>query len=136
MTVLRANSLAAVTIFVCSTRLKPSSMARLLTTWRALTTSSPLRTGKVSTSRAIAGPAAIDRRAQQLEARVDVQRRANAGQLQPELHQRDGDGRAHADDDRLRIEDARHRGDVAEHPAHERVDHFQRRDVDEHGPGP
>src|SRR6185312_12194279 len=37
-----------------------------------------------------------------------------------------------ADDDGLRIEHARHRCDVADHAADERVDDFEARDVDEH----
>src|SRR6185503_10051065 len=98
MTVLRASSLAAVTILVCSTRLKPRSMARLRTICRALTTSSPLRTGNVSASLAIGGLARpLHGLAQEGQSRVDVQRRANPGQRQAELDQRDGDRRPHAD---------------------------------------
>ena len=50
----------------------------------------------------------------------------------PELDQRDRDGGPHADDDGLGVEDARHRGDVAEHAADERIDHLERRNVDQH----
>src|SRR4029450_1362504 len=107
MTVLRASSLAAVTILVCSTRLKPTSIARLRTTCRALTTSSPLRTGNVSSSLAIDGFVRTrEHFAHQSQARIDVHCRANAGQRQAELDQRDRDCRAHADDHGLRIEDA------------------------------
>ena len=63
---------------------------------------------------------------------LDVQRGAHAFERQPELDQRDGDGGLHADDDRLRVEHARHRGDVADHAADEGVDHVERRDVDQH----
>ena len=41
----------------------------------------------------------------------------------------------HADDHGLGVEDARHAGDVAEHPADERVDHLERGDVDQHALG-
>ena len=64
--------------------------------------------------------------------RSTFERRAHAGQRQAELDQRDRDGRPHADDDRLGVEHPRHRGDVAEHPADERVDHLERGDVDQH----
>src|SRR6185503_2217141 len=116
MTVLLASSLAAVTILVCSTRLKPTSIARLRTACRALTTSSPLRTGNVSRSLAIGR---LIRSRQQLahqnQARIEVQCSADARQRQAELDQRDRDRRTHADDHGLRIEDAGHRGYVAEH---------------------
>src|SRR5205085_6426917 len=36
------------------------------------------------------------------------------------------------DDDRLRVEHARHRGGVRKHPADERIDDVERRDVDQH----
>src|SRR2546422_615043 len=48
--VFRASSLAAVTILVCSTRLKPISTARMRTTWRTTTMSFEERTGSVSSS--------------------------------------------------------------------------------------
>src|SRR6185369_12273181 len=99
MTVLRASSLAAVTILVCSTRLKPTSIARLRTTCRALTTSSPLRTWNVSRSLAIGRLVwSCQHFARQGETCIDVQRSADARQRQAELDQRDRDRRAHADD--------------------------------------
>ncbi len=49
---------------------------------------------------------------------------------QAQLHQRDRDRRAHADDDGDRVEHARHGGDVVQHAADEGVDDFQRGYVD------
>jgi hypothetical protein len=80
--------------------------------------------------------AARERRAKKLHPLVDVQARPNARQGQAQLHQRDGDGGPHADHDRLGVEDARHRGDVADHAADERIHDLERGDVDEHAPRP
>ena len=63
---------------------------------------------------------------------LDVERGAHARQRQPELDQRDGDRRPHADDHGLGVEHPRHGRDVAEHAADERVDDLERRDVDQH----
>src|SRR4051812_27655465 len=132
VSVLRASSLAAVTIFVWSTRLKPSSTARCLTAWRAPTTSSADLTGRSSLRRTgNVAPPAVDAAAQQIHAALDVERRPYPVQRQPELHERDRDGRLHTDDHRLGVEDARHRSDVAEHAADEGIDHLERGDVDE-----
>ena len=68
---------------------------------------------------------------EQLHAALDVERGAHARQRQPQLDQRDRDGRAHADHDRLGVEHARHRRDVADHAADERVDDLERGDVDQ-----
>src|SRR5262245_60349515 len=131
--VFRASSLAAVTIFVWSTRLKPTATAHSRTTCRTATMSSDERIARVSSRRtAIPAPAVLERLADQRDPLLDVQRRAHAGQCQTELDERDRDRRTHADDGRLRVEDARHRGDVAEHPADEGIDDLERRDVDEH----
>src|SRR5262249_21399079 len=95
------------------------------------------RTGSVS-STGIAVTIAVapaERRTEELHALVDVETGANARQRQTELDERDGDGRAHADDDRLGVEHPRHRGDVADHAPDERVDDLERRDVDQHAAG-
>src|SRR3990170_4707842 len=94
---------------VCSTRLKPRSMARLRTAWRTLTTSSPERTGNVAGSidmTAFVTPAQDV--GQQGEASVDVHCGADTRQRQAELDQGDGDRGLHAHDHGLGIEDARH----------------------------
>src|SRR5690606_24688276 len=72
---------------------------------------------------------------QQLHALLDVERSADALQRQPQLDQRDGDGRLHADDDGLGIHDARKAGNRTDHPSDERIDHIQCRDIDEYGTG-
>ena len=75
--------------------------------------------------------ALIDCRLQQGQSLIHVQCRPHAGQRHSQLDERDCDGRPHPDHDRPRIEDARHRGDVREHAADERVDDLERRDVDQ-----
>ena len=72
---------------------------------------------------------------QQLHAALDVQRGCDARQRQAQFHQRDRHGRLHADQHGSRIENARHAGNVGDHAADEGVDHFQRRNVDEHAFG-
>ena len=52
-------------------------------------------------------------------------RRADAVQRQTQFDQGDGDGRPHADDDRLGVEHVGHACDIADHPADERIDHVQ-----------
>src|SRR6185436_10944239 len=140
--VLRASSLAAVTILVWSTRLNPISTAHARTIWRTRTTSSGFCRGSFSV-RTMAIRWFVfrghrrrrDRRLQHVHGPLDVQRGADAAQRHTQLHERDGDGRTHADDDRLGIEHAGHPGDVAQHAADERVHDLERRDVDEHPPG-
>src|SRR5262245_42738784 len=122
MTVLRASSLAAVTIFVWSTRLKPAATAHSRTAWRTATTSSVARIGRRSVrTPAIAMP--IDRGAQELHAALDVQRGLYTRQGEPQLDQRDRDRRAHAHDDRRGVEHPGHRGNVRQHAADEGIDH-------------
>src|SRR6185312_15352480 len=128
MTVLRASSLAAVTILVWSTRLKPSSTAQLRTACRTLTMSSEVWTGSFSVrASAIQSLArrrgAVDPRdLQHLHGAFDVQRGPHAAERHAQLDQGDGDGRSHAHHHRLGVEHPRHRGDVAEHAADEGVD--------------
>ena len=63
---------------------------------------------------------------------LDVERGAHAGERKAELDQGDGDGGLHADYHRVGVEHPRHRRDVAEHAADERIDDLERRDVDQH----
>src|SRR5262249_27929057 len=100
---LRASSLAAVTILVCSMRLKPSSTAHVLTTCRTTTMSCEERTGSVS-STGIAVTVAVatgERRTEQRHAFVHVETGTHAGKRQTELDERDGHGGTHADHHRL-----------------------------------
>src|SRR5689334_21029327 len=125
-TVFRASSLAAVTILVWSTRLNPTEMAHSRTTRRTATTSSGDRTAWASSLRtAIPGPRPVDRSADELHALLHVQRGAHSGKRETQLDERDRDRRPHADHDGPRVEDARHRSDVPEHPADERVDDLE-----------
>src|SRR5262245_59089190 len=122
--VLRASSLAAVTILVWSTRLKPISTARCRTAWRTMTTCSEVVSGSVSadTKTIVVTLRGVERRGQQFHAAFHVERRADARQRESELDQRDRDRGAHADHDRLRVEHPRHRRDIAQHPADEGID--------------
>src|SRR5437764_8462860 len=67
--------------------------------------------------------------AQELDAFVHVQDSVHAAKLKAQLDERDGDRRLHADDDRSRVHDARHRRDVREHAPDEGVNHLKQRDV-------
>src|SRR4029453_5576371 len=118
-------------------RLDSSSTERCGTAWRTATTSSGVWMARVSLSSTAIDLSLLfgDTPAQQVHAALDIQRSAYAGHGQSQLDEGNRDGRAHADDDRLGIEHPRHRGNVAEHPADERVDDLERRDVDQHALG-
>src|SRR6185503_6863194 len=97
MTVLRASSLEAVTIFVCSTRLNPNSTAHCRTTCRTRTTSSSCRTGSSSVlTRATAAFLVLHDPLQELHPALDGEGGAHALPGQPQLHQRDRHRRPHA----------------------------------------
>src|SRR5690348_3881891 len=98
-------------------RLKPISIARLRTCWRTRTTSSAVRTAADSL-RSTSKPVlrAVDQATNEGEPLVDIERGVDPGQSQAELHQRDRHRRLHADDHGDGVEDARHGGDVVEHP--------------------
>src|SRR5258705_6339887 len=135
--VLRASSLAAVTILVWSTRLKARPTAHWRVTCRTRTTSSSECTSSVcSRTVGIQPPARAEPAADQSHALLRVQRGANSVQVYPELDQGDGDRGPHAHHHGLRVQDARHAGDVGERAADEGVDDLQCRDVDEHPSGP
>src|SRR5262245_21295957 len=106
-TVFRASSLAAVIILVWSTRLKPSSVDHLRTAWRTTTTSSEERMSRRSlfdTTIGVLRRAPAHRGPQELHAFFHVERGAHPRERQPQLDQRDGDGRLHADHDRLGVQ--------------------------------
>src|SRR5207253_7264258 len=67
----------------------------------------------------------IELRAQELEPLVNVQHCLDAFQFKPKLYERDGDRRLHSYYDGSSVHDARHRRNVREHAANERVNHFQ-----------
>src|SRR5205085_1703275 len=67
--------------------------------------------------------------AQELYPFVHVQDGVHAAKLKPKLYERDGDRGPHADDDRSRVHDARHRRDVRENAPDEGVNHLKERDV-------
>src|SRR5690606_11653472 len=95
--------------------------------------SSPDLIGRTSAALSATGPP--DRRdsfADQRHASLDIERRLHTGQRQAELDERDRHGRTHADDDRLRVENARDRGDVVEHATDEAVYDLERGNVYQH----
>src|SRR5690348_5252208 len=49
----------------------------------------------------------------------------HAGQGHSELYERNGDRRLHADYDSLGTQDARHGGDIGQHPPNERIHNLQ-----------
>src|ERR1700744_6095000 len=124
MMVLRPSSLAAVTILVWSTRLRPWAAARSRTIWRMRTTSSDVRKGRVwlMSGRRYgcrrvgrhggSRPAALA--LQQGHAFFDVQRGHHALEAQAELDQGDGDRRPHADHHGAGVQRAGHGRDVAD----------------------
>src|SRR4051794_14798426 len=127
----RASSLAAVTSLVWSTIEKPSATEASRTAWRTRTTSSAARISSASAETSDTGSRASLRAcSEELHALLDVERGADVRKLETELDERDRDRRPHPDDDGLGVEHARHRGRVGEHPADERVDDLERRDVD------
>ena len=75
------------------------------------------------------------RSVQQREALLRVQRGAHAAQRQAQLGERDRHRRAHADQDRLGVEQPRDRPDHGQHPADEGVHDLHRGDVDDHPVG-
>src|SRR6185503_13211126 len=136
MTVLRASSLAAVTILVWSTRPNPRLTAHSRASWRTRPPSSSPRTDTCSSlTTAMAGLALLAGGLQELHAPLHVEGRAHAGQGEPELDEGDGDGRAHARDHGVRVQDAGHGRDVAEHAPDEGVHEVEGGDVDEHALG-
>src|SRR5215471_4736783 len=135
--VLRASSLAAVTILVWSTRLRPCATANSRATCRTRTTSSDDLIVIVSSfTTAIAVLLLCAGALKQAHALLNVERGAHSRQREAQLDQRDGHRRAHPDDYRFRVQHARHRRDIAEHPADERVHYFERRNVDQYAPRP
>src|SRR5262245_5821418 len=133
--VLRASSLAAVTILVWSTRLRPCATAHSRATCRTRTTSSDDLIDIVSSfATAIDVLLLCVGALKQAHALLNVERGAHARQREPQLDERNGHSGAHSDDYRFRVQHARHRRDVAEHPADERVHNLERRNVNQHAP--
>ena len=117
---LRASSLVAVTSLVWSMSDSLAATAWVRTAWRTRTTSASLATVWVSVGRCSPSRVVIVARTrwtrplrsrgqqpvEQVHAPVDVEGGADAGQVQPQLDQGDGDGRLHADEHGLGVEHA------------------------------
>src|SRR6185437_9454959 len=111
-----ASSLAAVMILVWSTRLKPAASAIVRANWRTRTTSSEERISSRSLFVVIFQVRRLKSRANKSHAAFDVEGCFDAGKGQSKLHQRNRHRRAHTDDHRIGIQDARDRGNIVEHP--------------------
>src|SRR3954468_1944643 len=101
-TVLRAISLAAVTILVWSTSVKPCCTAQVRTAWRTATTSFSARNCSTSALDTCAivlvrvvGDVVADSGLEKLHAALDVEGGAHTGQGKPKLDQGDGDRGLH-----------------------------------------
>src|SRR5689334_21360408 len=123
-------------ILVWSTRLRPAPIAIVRANWRTRTTSSEERISSRSLFVVIFQIRRLEPRVDERHAAFDVQSGLDPRQGQSKLDQRDRDRRTHADNDRVGIQNAGHRGDIVEHPADEAVHDLQRRDVDENTLGP
>src|ERR1044072_5348290 len=122
LTTLRASSEVTVASRVWSIRRKPRAAASRRTSPRAIIMSCSLsreidlafKRGELPV-RVFALVAGVKLRAQELETLVHIEDSFDAFQLEAELDERDCARRLHADDDRARIHDPRHRRDVREH---------------------
>src|SRR5262245_8494694 len=132
MSVLRASSLAAVTIFVWSTIPNPCSREVLRTSWRASTMSCSFLMGRTSLWVIVIRLPVFAVAFEQGHSSLHVESRVDALEAQAELDERDGHGRLHPHDHGARVEDARHPRNVGDHAYDEGIDHLERRDVDEH----
>src|SRR5262245_60578904 len=108
--VLRASSLAAVTILVWSTRLRPCATANSRAICRTRTTSSDDLIDNVSSfTTAIVVLPLCAGALKQAHAFLDVERGSHARKRESQFDERDGHRRAHSDDYCFRVQHARHR---------------------------
>src|SRR5205823_5003105 len=129
---LRPTSEIAVAIRVASVREKPSRAASARPSARATTMSaSPAIATEISSAIAAASsPEAVE----QCEGLVEVQRRLQRVEVEPELHHGHRDVRLDPDDHRRRAAKASHKCDRAQRARDEGVDDVQRRHVDDDAP--
>src|SRR5436190_19930850 len=84
----------------------------------------------------VSGTAAVPLQAgaQDGKAFLEIQRRDDTVQIQSELHHRDRDFRLNPDDDRLRAAQPGGMSDAADGARGERIEHVERRQIDDHAP--
>src|SRR5687767_9599847 len=134
-TTLRASSDTAVAIRLWSTMPKPRSRATSRARWREATMSSSPAIGSRRSGTLPSGPGTVGAvPPQQCQSPLGVQRGAHATQLHAELDERDRDGRADADHDRLGAEEPGRRADLVEQARQERVDRLDHRHVEQDPP--
>src|SRR5881628_3137007 len=141
MRMLRAISDIAAAITVWSPLENPASAARSRPRCRAVTTSTSAAIG-ISWSSATLDPSRAPLDAElrlpvkERQTLLEIERGRDALQRQAELHHRERNLGLDPDDHGFRPAQPRHVGDVAQGPDRERIHHVERRDVDDHPPGP
>src|SRR6266542_5215606 len=131
---LRAISEMAVATSVCSVMERPCAAASSRPFWRAVTMS-PSCSMATRVSPTIAG-ALPPRLADEREALLQVERRRDAVEREPELDHREGDLRLDPHHHRARAAQPRGVRDAAQGAWRDRVEDVERHDVDDHGPRP
>src|SRR5438093_10951667 len=141
MRMLRAISDIAAAITVWSPLENPASAARSRPRCRAVTTSTSAAIG-ISRSSATLDPsrspldAELHLPVEERQTLLEIERGRDALERQAELHHRERNLGLNPDDHGFRPPQPRHVGDVAQRPDRERIHHVERRDVDDHAPGP
>src|SRR6266853_1458312 len=141
MRMLRAISEIAAAITVWSPLENPASAARSRPRCRAVTTSVAAAMGIRSSSATVdASRAALDTElrlvVEKQQAFLEIQRGGHALEREAELDHGERHLGLNPDDHGLRPAQPRHVGDVPERTYGERIHHVERRDVDDHAPGP
>src|SRR2546428_801158 len=141
---LRAISEMAAAITVWSPLENPASAARSRPRCRAVTTSTSAAMGISSSSATIEASrsarsalgAELRLVVEEQEAFLEIQRGEHALEREAELDHGERNLGLNPDDHGLRAAQPRHVGDVPERTYGERIHHVERRDVDDHAPGP
>src|SRR5882724_2920021 len=141
---LRAISEMAAAITVWSPLENPASAARSRPRCRAVTTSTSAAMGISSSSATIEASrsarsalgAELRLVVEEQQAFLEIQRGGHALEREAELDHGEGDLGLNPDDHRLRAAQPRHVRDVPQRAHRKRVHHVERRDVDDHTPGP
>src|SRR2546426_5000218 len=141
MRMLRAIPEIAAAIPVWSPLETPASAARSRPRCRAVTTSVSAAIGISSSSATIdASRPALDAElrlmVQEQQAFLEIQRGGHALEREAELDHGERHLGLNPDDHGFRAAQPRHVGDVPERTDGERIHHVERRDVDDHAPGP
>src|SRR5712691_8399981 len=141
MRMLRAISEIAAAITVWSPLEKPASSARSRPRCRAVTTSVSAVIGiRRSSATVDASRPTLDAElrlvVEEEQSFLEVQRGGHALEREAELDHGERDLGMNPDDHGFRAAQSRHVGDVPQRTDGERIHHVERRDVDDHAPGP